>query len=83
MPMPKEISFKKKLFGDFYDIDINTIIYVYENMEDITNEELVKLTNLYFLEEVLLPIERRKPININHVNLITNMEEINRYSWGG
>ena len=79
--MAGEIKFKKKIFGDFDDIDINTIAYVCENIEDFVNEELLKLVNLYFLEEVILPKEKRQPIDLNHINLLTN-EEFNQYSWG-
>ena len=45
------------------------------------NEEILKLTLLYFLEHVLLGKEENNLIDLHWVQLIDSLQDFNKYSW--
>lgn len=75
-------SFKDIHFGDCNVINLSTIAYVYEEGKDKNDEDLVKLANLFFLEQVLLPKDNAKAVDSHHVKLLTDLDEFYLYPWG-
>ena len=76
------MSFKEKFFPNFENIDTGTIAYVYDTVKDVSNEDLMKLANLYFLEEVLLSKDSIRPIDKEHLDVVNHLDEFYLYPWG-
>ena len=80
--IPEDVSFKEKFFPNFENIDTGTIAYVYDTVKDVSNEDLMKLANLYFLEEVLLSKDSIRPIDKEHLDVVNHLDEFYLYPWG-
>ena len=80
--IPEYVSFKDKFFLNFENVDTCTFAYVYDTAKDVSNEYLLKLVNLYFLEEVLLPKDSINAIDKEHRDLINDLDEFYLYPWG-
>ena len=81
-PSTKENSLKKKFFPDDKKLSLMGIRFVFGFVTHATDEELVKLANLYFLESVLLPKEPHLYINMEHLHILEDLDEFYLYPWG-
>ena len=48
----------------------------------IDEEELVKLANLYFLYNVLIPKQNHNMLDLKHVKMLDDKEKFRNYPWG-
>ncbi|KAK0589562.1 hypothetical protein LWI29_015856 [Acer saccharum] len=90
-PHPKVNVHNKKIEGIGLMEDLlNRDMSLYnDNLESIFMEAssdndlfMVKLALLYFLETVLLGREKKSPIEKEHILLVDDIEEFNKYPWG-
>ncbi|KAK1569217.1 hypothetical protein Q3G72_033924 [Acer saccharum] len=90
-PYPKVNVHNKKIEGIGLMEDLlNRDMSLYnDNLESIFMEAssdndlfMVKLALLYFLETVLLGREKKSPIDKEHIPLVDDIEEFNKYPWG-
>ena len=68
-------KFKKTYFPDDSKLKVDNIRSVFTSAENIPDEDLVKLANLYFLEDVLLPRESYAQIDMEHVHLLDDLND--------
>ena len=53
-----------------------------KNIDNLKDEDMVKLALLYFLEHVLLGKEGKILIDMQWVGLVDCLEVFNKYPWG-
>ena len=51
-------------------------------LQHATDEDLVKLANLYFLEAVLLQKDPNSYVNMDHVHILEDLDDFYLYPWG-
>ena len=76
-------TLKSKFFPEDNKVRTENIKSVFANKTTIaTDEEMVKLASLYFLEAILLALDMNKYIDMDHLYLADNLDDFNSYPWG-
>lgn len=81
-PSKEEDSLKMKFFRNDKKLTLSIISREFVNATDATDDQLVKLANLYFLEGVLLPKEVHLTTDVDHLHIAEDLEEFCLYPWG-
>ncbi|KAK3195473.1 hypothetical protein Dsin_026783 [Dipteronia sinensis] len=75
-------SFRSSMLNGEVRYNNKTLEAIFKAASLDSDEDMVKLALLYFLETVLFGKDQKVHINALHVELLKNLETFNKYPWG-